>query len=133
VLLALQLGGMVPRRTWTARECLDTVGLGDLRDWLPSALSGGQQQRVAIARALANNPPVLIADEPTGNLDSRSAHAAFDTFAELTRLDKTVVYVTHDAELAARATDRIELLDGRIVARAGVAAPARQSAAESDQ
>ena len=82
---------------------------------LPSELSGGQQQRVAVARALANDPPVLIADEPTGNLDSHTAHAVFDTLASLTEQGKTVVYVTHDRELAARADARIELLDGRIV------------------
>jgi ABC-type lipoprotein export system ATPase subunit len=121
VLLALQLGGMVPRRQWTtrARACLETVGLADLRDRLPSELSGGQQQRVAIARSLANDPPMLVADEPTGNLDSHSAHTLFDTLAGLTGAGKTVVYVTHDRELAARATDRIELLDGRVVGGAG--------------
>jgi putative ABC transport system ATP-binding protein len=82
---------------------------------LPAELSGGEQQRVAIARALANNPPVIIADEPTGNLDSRTAHQIFQTLADLTQQGKTVIYVTHDPELAARASQRIELLDGRIV------------------
>jgi ABC-type lipoprotein export system ATPase subunit len=122
VLLALELGGGggggLPRRQWRTRAlaCLETVGLGDYTRRLPSELSGGQQQRVAIARALANDPPVLVADEPTGNLDSKTAHQVFDTLAALTQRDKTVIYVTHDRELAARATARIELLDGRIVA-----------------
>ncbi|HLV99333.1 MAG TPA: ABC transporter ATP-binding protein [Ktedonobacterales bacterium] len=123
VLLALELGkgGGLPRRAWRerAQTCLETVGLGAFSHRLPSELSGGQQQRVAIARALANDPPVLIADEPTGNLDSRTAHAVFDTLASLTQHGKTVIYVTHDRELAARADARIELLDGRIVGQQG--------------
>ena len=119
VLLALQLGGGggLPRRKWRERAiaCLQIAGIADFADRLPGELSGGQQQRVAIARALANDPPVLVADEPTGNLDSHSAHEVFDTLASLTEEGKTVVYVTHDPQLAARASARIELLDGRIV------------------
>jgi putative ABC transport system ATP-binding protein len=119
VLLALELGGGggLPRRRWRERalDCLATVGVGGYARRLPSELSGGQQQRVAIARALANDPTVLIADEPTGNLDSHSAHAVFDTLASLVQQDKTVIYVTHDRELAARASAGISLLDGRIV------------------
>jgi ABC-type lipoprotein export system ATPase subunit len=121
VLLAFQLGkgGGLSRRRWRARalECLELAGIAgiaDFADRLPSQLSGGQQQRVAIARALANDPPVLVADEPTGNLDSHSAQQVFDTLASLTEQGKTVVYVTHDPRLAARASARIELLDGRI-------------------
>ncbi|HKS69894.1 MAG TPA: ABC transporter ATP-binding protein [Ktedonobacterales bacterium] len=118
VLLALQLGGGggIARGTWRARarECLALAGVAEYAQRLPGALSGGQQQRVAIARALANDPPVLVADEPTGNLDSRSAHAVFDTLASLVARGKTVIYVTHDPQLAARAGARIELLDGRI-------------------
>ncbi len=121
VLLALELGGGggQPRSAWRqrAQECLEIVGLGAFGTRLPSELSGGQQQRVAIARALANDPPVLIADEPTGNLDSHTAHAVFDLLAGLTQRGKTIVYVTHDRELAARAGAGIELLDGRIVAQ----------------
>jgi putative ABC transport system ATP-binding protein len=121
VLLALELGGGggLPRRRWRerARECLALVELEGLGRRLPSELSGGQQQRVAIARAVANDPPVLVADEPTGNLDSRTAHAVFDTLAHLTAQGKTVIYVTHDRDLAARATARIALLDGRIIAQ----------------
>ncbi len=123
VLLALELGGGggLPRRTWRerAQQCLATVGISELPHRLPSELSGGQQQRVAIARALANNPPVLVADEPTGNLDSKTAHTVFDTLAGLTAQGKTVIYVTHDRELANRADAGIALLDGRIVEQHG--------------
>lgn len=123
VLLALELGGGggLPRREWRgqAQRCLENVGLGAYARRLPSELSGGQQQRVAIARALANDPPVLIADEPTGNLDSQSAHAVFDTLAGLREQGKTVIYVTHDRELAGRAGAGIELLDGHIASARG--------------
>ncbi len=119
VLLALELGGGggLPRRHWRSRtqQCLELVGLGGLGRRLPSELSGGQQQRVAIARALANDPPVLVADEPTGNLDSHTAGAVFALLAGLAQQGKTVVYVTHDPGLAAQATARIDLLDGRII------------------
>jgi len=115
--LALELGGTVPKRQWKTRiqACLTQVGLGDYARRLPSQLSGGQQQRVAIARALANDPPVLVADEPTGNLDSKTAHQVFDLLQELTERGKSVIYVTHDRDLAGRASNRIDLLDGRIV------------------
>lgn len=85
-------------------------------DKLPAALSGGQQQRVAIARALANDPPLLMADEPTGNLDSRTADAIFRLFEELARQGKTVVMVTHDTDLARRAGRAVTVADGQIVA-----------------
>ncbi|HLZ21866.1 MAG TPA: ABC transporter ATP-binding protein [Ktedonobacterales bacterium] len=119
ILLALELGGGggLPRRAWRERAltCLEAVELREYARRLPSELSGGQQQRVAIARALANDPPVIIADEPTGNLDSKTAHQVFETLASLTQRGKTVIYVTHEPALAARANARIELLDGRIV------------------
>jgi ABC-type lipoprotein export system ATPase subunit len=119
VLLAIELGGdgSLPRRNWKqhAQECLSIVGIGEYAHRLPSELSGGQQQRVAIARALANDPPVLIADEPTGNLDSKTAKQIFGLLASLTQRNKTVIYVTHDSQLAASATSRIDLLDGQIV------------------
>lgn len=119
VLLALELGRVLPRRQRRARaeECLQLVGMENYRKRLPSELSGGQQQRVAIARALANNPPVLIADEPTGNLDSQTARQIFDLLADLTRQGHTVIYVTHDRDLAQRASAGIDLLDGHIVGR----------------
>src|SRR5947207_1626412 len=118
VLLALELGGEgVKRRAWRERAmaCLELARIQDLAHRLPSELSGGEQQRVAIARAIANNPPVIVADEPTGNLDSRTAHQVFDTLTGLVDHGKTVIYVTHAVDLAAKATVRIDLLDGRIV------------------
>jgi ABC-type lipoprotein export system ATPase subunit len=130
VQLALELGGGggFPRRRWRQRsaECLQLVGLADYRRRLPSELSGGQQQRVAIARALANDPPVVVADEPTGNLDSTTAHQVFEVLASLSSRGKTVIYVTHDRDLAARSSAGVELLDGRIVERRG-ALTSRQS------
>lgn len=121
VLLALELGssGGLPRRRWSARAmtCLELARIQDLAHRLPSELSGGEQQRVAIARALANDPPVIVADEPTGNLDSRTAHQVFATLANLTQHGKTVVYVTHARDLADQASGRIDLLDGRIIER----------------
>ena len=119
VLLALELGGGggLRKRQWPERamECLEMARIKEMAHRLPGELSGGEQQRVAIARALANNPPVIIADEPTGNLDSRTAYQVFQTLADLTRYGKTVIYVTHAPELAERASARINLLDGRIV------------------
>jgi putative ABC transport system ATP-binding protein len=132
VMLALELGDSkaIRRATWRERAlaCLEEVGATDLADRLPSKISGGQQQRIAIARALANDPPVLVADEPTGNLDSRSAHDVFDVLAGLTKQGKTVIFVTHATELAARATAGIELLDGRIIDQHGVAPAGLQPA-----
>jgi putative ABC transport system ATP-binding protein len=97
--------------------CLEMAHIQDLAQRLPAELSGGEQQRVAIARALANDPPLIVADEPTGNLDSRTANQVFETLASLTQQGKTVVYVTHARELATRASGHIGLLDGRIVVR----------------
>jgi putative ABC transport system ATP-binding protein len=101
-----------------AAALLDEVGLADRRRHYPSQLSGGEQQRVAIARALANNPPILLADEPTGNLDTVTGRHVIDLLAEIHRVRATtLVLVTHDAELAARAESRVSLRDGRIVER----------------
>ena len=121
VLLALELGRQVPRRDWRERvtTCLGAVGMQTYAHRLPSELSGGEQQRVAIARALANDPPLIVADEPTGNLDSKNSEIVFSLLRELTDRDKTVVYVTHDQDLAGRATAAIDLLDGRVVASRG--------------
>jgi putative ABC transport system ATP-binding protein len=92
------------------------VGLGPRRHHYPSQLSGGEQQRVAIARALANDPAILLADEPTGNLDSATGHQVIDLLIDVNRRRKTtVVLVTHDPELAARADSTIALRDGRVV------------------
>lgn len=101
-------------RTRRARQNMELVGLGDRLDHLPAELSGGEQQRVAIARALACDPVLLIGDEPTGNLDSESAGRVFDLLASLNQRGVTVVYVTHDRELAERAHRKIAIRDGRI-------------------
>jgi len=97
-----------------ALHLLETVGLADQAQKLPGLVSGGQQQRAAIARALANDPPLLVADEPTGNLDSASARSIFDLFHELVAGGKTMLMVTHDKELAREVPRKIEIMDGRI-------------------
>lgn len=93
---------------------LGLVGIAEQANKLPSALSGGEQQRVAIARALANDPPLIIADEPTGNLDSKTASIIFSLFQDLVKQGKTVLMVTHDKELARAVPRKIEIADGRI-------------------
>lgn len=98
-----------------ALDLLDMVEMKDQADKLPSEVSGGQQQRVAIARALSNDPPVIVADEPTGNLDSKTADAVFQMFERLINEGKTILMVTHDDELADRVTRRITIADGVIV------------------
>lgn len=97
-----------------ARALLELVGVADQVDKLPSSLSGGQQQRVAIARSLANDPPVLVADEPTGNLDGRTAASVIDLFVELAQAGKTILMVTHDPDLARRAGRIVTVTEGRI-------------------
>jgi putative ABC transport system ATP-binding protein len=116
VILPMDLAGKYkPReRRERAAHLLDIVGLQDQMDKLPSMVSGGQQQRAAIARALANDPALLIADEPTGNLDSRTSQDVFDLFSEVVAGGKTMVMVTHDKELAHRVPRVVEILDGRI-------------------
>ena len=98
-----------------ANELLERVGLGGRTGHTPAQLSGGQQQRVAIARALMNNPPVILADEPTGNLDTKSSVEIMDLFQELNREGITIVMVTHEDDIAARAKRRIVMRDGNIV------------------
>jgi putative ABC transport system ATP-binding protein len=97
-----------------AEHLLEIVGLADQMNKLPSMVSGGQQQRAAIARALANDPPLLVADEPTGNLDSATSQDVFDLFAEVVSQGKTLLMVTHDKELARRVPRVVEILDGKI-------------------
>ena len=98
-----------------ALELLRLMEIEDQADKLPAKLSGGQQQRVAIARALATDPPILAADEPTGNLDSKTAAAVFSLFERLVSLGKTVLMVTHDPDLARRAGRQLHIADGVIV------------------
>jgi putative ABC transport system ATP-binding protein len=116
--LALAFGGLRGRERETrASELLQRVGLGERQDHRPAELSGGEQQRVAIARALANRPRVLLADEPTGNLDSTRARELLSLLREMVSHDKlTVLMVTHDRDLAAQFADRtIQMRDGRTV------------------
>ena len=102
-----------------AAALLDRVGLGDRMDHEPSQLSGGQQQRVAIARALINRPPLLFADEPTGNLDSKTSKEVLQMFKQLNAEEQiTIILVTHDPDVAATATRRIKISDGLIEAGA---------------
>ncbi len=100
-----------------AMHLLDLVGLADQAQKLPSMVSGGQQQRAAIARSLATDPPLLVADEPTGNLDAKTAGAVFDIFIKLVEEQgKTLLMVTHDSELAHRIPRQIEIVNGEIAA-----------------
>jgi len=97
-----------------AAALLQSLGLEAAINKLPNQLSGGQRQRVAIARALANNPQIIIADEPTGNLDSVSTDQVFSILRDLARQNRTVIVVTHDLGLAARADRTIRIVDGKI-------------------
>ncbi len=121
VLLPLHLRGVKAR--WQGEEArqralanLELVGLSNHAHHLPAELSGGEQQRVAIARALANDPPILVADEPTGNLDTQTGEKIFSIFRRLSQEGKTIIYVTHDQHLAEQAARLIQVRDGLIVA-----------------
>ena len=117
VILPMDLGSKYPprERRKRAEELLDKVGLGEHMHKLPSMISGGQQQRAALARALANDPPLIVADEPTGNLDSKTAETVFALFNELVAHGKTVIIVTHDSGLAKRSNRTALIADGEIV------------------
>ncbi len=97
-----------------AMHLLETVDLADQAHKLPSMVSGGQQQRAAIARALANDPPLLVGDEPTGNLDTRTAQDVFELFSQLVESGKSMLMVTHDKELASRVPRVVEITNGKI-------------------
>jgi len=116
VMLAMDLVGRVPstRRRKTALDLLQRVDVADQCDKLPTTLSGGQQQRVAIARALANDPPIVVADEPTGNLDSQTARDVMRLFSELRDAGKTVLVVTHDANPGLEPTRVVTIRDGEV-------------------
>jgi ABC-type lipoprotein export system ATPase subunit len=117
VMLPMDFANCYPsaQREKRALELLDMVGLADLANKMPAAVSGGQQQAAAIARALANDPQYLIADEPTGNLDSRTADQIFELFLQLSQQGKTVIMVTHDPNLADRMSRQVVISDGEII------------------
>jgi len=117
VLLPMDMAQVYPEaeREQRGLDLLQRVGLLHEADSMPSEVSGGQQQSAAIARALANDPPIIVADEPTGNLDSKSAETIFHLFEDLVAQGKTIVMVTHDTELARRASRTVLLADGEIV------------------
>ena len=105
-----------PNRKQRVMEALERVGMAHRVRHYPSQLSGGQQQRVAVARALAGNPSILLADEPTGNLDSRNGEAVMELLQNLHREGATICMVTHDPRFAAHAQRQIHLFDGKVVA-----------------
>jgi putative ABC transport system ATP-binding protein len=119
VMLPMEFCGTYPvaERLPRALALLDRVGIRAQADKLPSALSGGEQQRAAIARALANDPPLVVADEPTGNLDSYNADAILDLFGQLSADGKTVLMVTHERDVSRYADQVVTLVDGRISER----------------
>ena len=115
VAMPLGYAGVPPQqRRERAQAVLDSVGLAERSHHLPSELSGGQQQRVAIARALVNNPPILLADEPTGALDSKTGEEILSLFKRLRDADHTVVLITHDADVAAHADRTFVMRDGEL-------------------
>ena len=116
VMLPMELAGKYTRkeRKERAEYLLEMVELKEQMHKLPSMVSGGQQQRAAISRAMANDPPLLIADEPTGNLDPKSAQMVFEVFQKLVAEGTTIMMVTHDKELAAKVSRQIEIVNGKI-------------------
>jgi putative ABC transport system ATP-binding protein len=118
VMLPMDFAQRWPARERRARalQLLERLGIADQADKLPAALSGGQQQRVAVARALANAPALLLADEPTGNLDSRTAQALLEVFSALVRDGQTIVMVTHERGALRHASRTLTLIDGRLAA-----------------
>jgi putative ABC transport system ATP-binding protein len=104
------------KRRERARQLMERVGIAEHAQKLPAAVSGGQQQRVAIARALANDPPLIIADEPTGSLDTLTAATILDLFVQLVQAGKTVLMVTHDQDIRHWATRAVEIVDGLLIA-----------------
>jgi putative ABC transport system ATP-binding protein len=118
VMLPMDFAKKIPvrERRDRAQRLLERVGIGDQADKVPATLSGGQQQRAAIARALANDPPLLLADEPTGNLDSVTADAVLEVFADLNADGQTIVVVTHERDIRAIVGREVTLVDGRVAA-----------------
>jgi putative ABC transport system ATP-binding protein len=129
VAFPMQFAGITAvQRNEQAHNLLKRVGLGDRADHRPTELSGGQQQRVAIARALVNDPSLILADEPTGNLDTSSGAAVMQLLSDLHRAGRTVLVVTHDPRMTRFATHKIFLLDGRAVSEADYQSAALESA-----
>lgn len=118
VMLPMDFARTVPtgERRDRAHHLLNRVGIGDQANKLPATLSGGQQQRAAIARALANDPPMLLADEPTGNLDSATARAVLELFADMNAEGRTIVVVTHERDIRSIVSREVTLADGSVVA-----------------
>lgn len=116
VMLPMDFAGIVPtaERRSKALELLERVGIQDQADKLPASLSGGQQQRAAIARALANDPPILMADEPTGNLDEATRTSVLELFARLNAEGRTIVMVTHERDISNYTNRQVTLVDGQI-------------------
>ncbi|MDM5210011.1 ABC transporter ATP-binding protein [Peribacillus sp. NJ4] len=112
-------GASLKERREVANACLDMVGLSDRKNHLPTQLSGGQQQRVAVARALAGNPPVLLADEPTGALDSKTSKEVLQMLKELNEKGQTIILITHDLEVAKEATRVVRIQDGQLFENGG--------------
>jgi putative ABC transport system ATP-binding protein len=129
VAFPMQFAGVpASQRAARARRLLDSVGLGNRGDHKPGELSGGQQQRVAIARALVNDPAVILADEPTGNLDTASGVAVMQLLSDLHRDGRTVLVVSHDPRMTRFATHKIYILDGHIVSEADYQSAALEAA-----
>jgi putative ABC transport system ATP-binding protein len=128
VALPMDFCNTLPARAARTRafELLERVGIREQAHKLPSALSGGQQQRAAIARALANDPPLVVADEPTGNLDSQTAEAVVSLLEDLSRGGKTVLMVTHERDITRRVDRVVPLRDGRVVAATPLALAAEE-------
>jgi putative ABC transport system ATP-binding protein len=132
ILVPMEIAGVRGARE-RADRLMEDVDLTARAHHYPSQLSGGEQQRVAIARAFANNPSIMLADEPTGNLDSRNGRHVFDLMVEMNRKRKaTLVLVTHDHELAALADRRISLRDGRVVSDSDAGAQSREEETEAE-
>jgi putative ABC transport system ATP-binding protein len=118
IMLPMDFANTYPQKERKSRalSLLELVNIREQADKFPSALSGGQQQRVAIARALANDPPLIVADEPTGNLDSNTATEIFELFAKLARSGKTIIVVTHEREFSSYFENTFSIVDGKISA-----------------
>lgn len=116
VMLPMDFAEVIPaaKRRAKALELLERVGIADQADKLPTALSGGQQQRAAIARALANDPPILMADEPTGNLDEATRTSVLELFAKLNAEGRTIIVVTHERDISSFTDRQVTLVDGRV-------------------